>query len=148
MRLFSFHPRSVSRKQLIGAAVVVLTTCVAVSCGTTADSPTAPELKVRASQEDCWPPSSTCEHRELTNEEWLQAKNAIDTHMNPLGGSNCMPIFMQMMDDLGSGTADTRFRFWTNPPHNPPIYWFGDRHNVPNITHLTGVAFQGKQELS
>lgn len=90
----------------------------------------------------CWPISSECQDRALTGGEWNAAYNAIGL----IEGTDamCFDIRDKAMDDL----LLDKIRFWTTGPSGyDPANYYGDRHNVPGVTHVTGVGFATTDDL-
>ena len=91
----------------------------------------------------CWPISSVCEDRPLTTNE----KNRITSlsmNINTAGDPRCSQIRSQAINDVSNDAV----RMWTaGPEEYDPDDYYGDRHNVPGITHITANALNSNLEL-
>lgn len=90
----------------------------------------------------CWPPSADCQHRELNTNEHNRVVS-LSMNINVNGDPMCSAIMNQSLSDTYGN-----IKMWTDGPTGyEPEDFFGDRHNVPQVTHLTANAFANNSEL-
>ena len=139
-----------------GSALLACVIILAVGCSTNRDSPvttgeaSAPSLEAitqhnssRNFMDLCWPISSECQHREMTTNEHNRMVS-LGMNINTAGDSRCSTIKQKVLDDLTAGNVFV----WTVGPSNyDPANYYGDRHNVPNVTHVTALALASNEML-